>query len=157
MVGCEPGEALRRSADSMPRGGQVRFMVGLSDDQVRAAYNLAALFLFPSLDEGFGWPIAESMACGTPVLTTDAPPMTEVGGEAAAYLRRRQPADVNWADDGGRIIEDLISESRADRENRQQRCLKQAANFTAANALDAYETIYRRVLASQSINPRVTR
>ena len=44
------------------------------------------------MEEGYGWPILEAHACGCPVFTTHAPPMTEVGGNAAFYL---DPRDIN--------------------------------------------------------------
>jgi len=51
----------------------------------------AKAFLFPTLYEGFGLPILEAMACGTPVITSDTPPHTEVGGEAAVYIDPKSP------------------------------------------------------------------
>ncbi|WP_182866198.1 glycosyltransferase [Rhodopirellula sp. JC639] len=148
MVGAEPGDRLRASARKMPNGGTVRFLSGCSNEEVIAAYNRAALFLFPSLEEGFGWPIAEALACGTLVLTTDAAPMTEVGGDAASYLRRKSASDESWAEEGAQQIISLLHLSAAERETRIRRGLEHAGKFTTKNALDAYETIYKRVLES---------
>jgi glycosyltransferase involved in cell wall biosynthesis len=47
--------------------------------------------IFPSLQEGFGWPIAEAQACGAIVATTVRAPMTEVGGDAAIYFNPENP------------------------------------------------------------------
>ena len=52
------------------REEQVKFLVGITGEQLCAAYSSAELLVFPSLAEGFGWPIAEAMACGCLVLTT---------------------------------------------------------------------------------------
>lgn len=57
-----------------------------SDEEVKAAYRKAEALIFPSLIEGFGWPILEAMACGCPVFTSNRSPMTEVGGTAAEYF-----------------------------------------------------------------------
>jgi len=50
-----------------------------------ALYSLSIVFVFPSFSEGFGWPIIEAQACGTPVITSALDPMQEVGGEAALF------------------------------------------------------------------------
>ena len=54
---------------------------------IPAVYSAATVFLFPSFYEGFGLPIIESMACGTPVITADNSSLREVGGDAALYVR----------------------------------------------------------------------
>ncbi|MEM9771642.1 MAG: glycosyltransferase family 1 protein [Cyanobacteria bacterium P01_D01_bin.73] len=63
----------------------------VSNEGLRALYSSAIAMLFPSLQEGFGWPIIEAQACGCPVFTSDDTPMTEVGGDAAVYINPRQP------------------------------------------------------------------
>ena len=50
-----------------------------------AVYRRAAVVLQPSDREGFGLPVAEAMACGTPVVASDLPPLREVGGAMASY------------------------------------------------------------------------
>jgi glycosyltransferase involved in cell wall biosynthesis len=57
-------------------------------------YSGAAALLFPSLYEGFGWPILEAQSCGCPVITTGRAPMTEVAGKAALLI---DPADEEVA------------------------------------------------------------
>src|SRR5205814_10035727 len=58
-------------------------IVSAGSELLEALYNRAHALLFPSRFEGFGWPIAEAQACGCPVLTSKAAPMSEVAGEAA--------------------------------------------------------------------------
>jgi glycosyltransferase involved in cell wall biosynthesis len=57
---------------------------GVSDETLCALYNIAAAMVFPSVAEGFGWPILEAQACGCPVVTT--PSMRETGGDGAIYI-----------------------------------------------------------------------
>lgn len=63
---------------------KVRFTGPLSDEALAAVYRGAVALLFPSLYEGFGLPIIEAMACGTPVLTSNITAMPEVAGHDAA-------------------------------------------------------------------------
>ncbi len=58
----------------------------ISHDELRALYASAVALVFPSLQEGFGWPVIEAQACGCPVFTSDLAPMNEIGGEAAVYV-----------------------------------------------------------------------
>ncbi len=64
----------------------------VSDDDLPALYAMATLFVYPSLYEGFGLPVVEAMACGTPVVSSDASSLPEVGGQAVLYF---DPRDVD--------------------------------------------------------------
>jgi glycosyltransferase involved in cell wall biosynthesis len=63
----------------------------LTDKDLPALYNGALLFIFPSLYEGFGLPVLEAMACGTPVITSNVSSLPEVVGDAAVMV---DPYDV---------------------------------------------------------------
>lgn len=114
--------------------GRTDAVVDADNEMLRALYSRANFLLFPSLAEGFGWPIAEAMACGCPVVTTGRAPMTEVGGEAALYLD--DPADA--AGCARRIVDAMGS-----RERRVALGFAQAARFDAA----AMQTGYLAVVA----------
>jgi len=64
----------------------------VTDEDLRALYNAADLFLFPSLYEGFGLPPLEAMACGVPVVTSNNSSIPEVVGDAALKI---DPQDIN--------------------------------------------------------------
>jgi len=66
----------------------------VSEAQLQALYSLAEALIFPSLYEGFGWPVAEAQACGCPVFTSNRAPMTEVGGDGAAYIDPENPRNA---------------------------------------------------------------
>ena len=65
---------------------EVNFPGFVADADLPALYSAAAFFAYPSLYEGFGLPIIESLACGTPVLTADNSCLPEAGGKGALYV-----------------------------------------------------------------------
>jgi glycosyltransferase involved in cell wall biosynthesis len=64
----------------------VEFLPYINEEELRGIYQEASALFFPSLDEGFGIPVLEAMATGTPVLTSNVASMPEVAGEAACYF-----------------------------------------------------------------------
>lgn len=62
------------------------------NDDLEALYTGALALLFPSREEGFGWPILEAQSCGCAVITTNREPMREVAGEAAIFIDPNHPA-----------------------------------------------------------------
>jgi len=67
-------------------GYPVRTATGVSDDVVAAAYRLATVVVFPSLNEGFGLPVSEALSAGTPVVTSAYGSMREIGEGRGAVL-----------------------------------------------------------------------
>jgi glycosyltransferase involved in cell wall biosynthesis len=63
----------------------------MARDAARELYRAAEVFAYPSLAEGFGLPVLEAMACGTPVVASTTDALTEVGGDAALYAPPRDP------------------------------------------------------------------
>jgi glycosyltransferase involved in cell wall biosynthesis len=79
-------EHLRRQVQRMGLADFVLFYEHVPDDDLALFYNLADLFVFPSLYEGFGLPPLEAMACGTPVVCSNAASLPEVAGDAAIMV-----------------------------------------------------------------------
>jgi len=148
MVSPPPDAPLRDALASVPDGAEVRFLGGLDVDALEAAYAYALAFLFPSHAEGFGWPIVEAMACGCPVITTDAAPMREVGGEAASYLPRLQGVQemAQWSRAGARLLARVLARTPAERDRARAAGLANAARFGADAAIERYLEIYRHIL-----------
>lgn len=72
----------------------VHFTGYIPDDDLPALYTGADLFVFPSLYEGFGLPVLESMACGTPVITSNTSSLPEVAGDAAVLVDPYMVEDI---------------------------------------------------------------
>ena len=107
------GEQVRRAAAARSLGDRVVFPGAVPDGDLPALYSGASAFVFPSLYEGFGIPPLEAMACGTPVVCSDAPPLPDVVGKAALVVNARRPEAV--AEAIARVLNDpgLQSDLRA--------------------------------------------
>jgi len=87
-IGWEAAETL----DALKRlGERCRLLGAVTDPQLGALYERCTVFCYPSLAEGFGLPVLEAMAAGTPVITSDTSSLPEVGGDAVEYVT---PADT---------------------------------------------------------------
>lgn len=150
MIGREPTHSLRLLARMVPSSGRVCFMTDVSDYELSAIYSLAAVLLFPSLEEGFGWPVAEAMACGCPVITTGIAPMTEVGGDAAVYIPRAGLSSQRseWANQCASVLRMTLDLPQHTRNEMITRGLERAGSFDRNAYLDRCEAVYRKILDS---------
>ncbi|MFV9504610.1 MAG: glycosyltransferase family 4 protein [Oscillochloridaceae bacterium umkhey_bin13] len=73
---------------------RVRLLDFVTDEQLPALYNLAQAFVYPSLYEGFGLPVLEALACGTPVVTAKTSSLIEVAGQAAILVDPYDPTAI---------------------------------------------------------------
>ncbi len=150
LVGAPLSDQCKKLAKECQNGGTIRILAGLSDEQVVAAYHLARLLIFPSLAEGFGWPIVEAMECGTPVLTTNVAPMNEVGGMAAFYHSRLvQGQERDWALEGAGKIASILALSSSELQQVQLDGFNQSARFGLEEVLGCYEKWYEMALTGQ--------
>ncbi len=82
---------LERARVRLGLGSRVRHLGYVPDDDLPSLYGNAVAFVFPSLEEGFGLPVLEAMACGAPVITSNRSSLPEVAGDAAILV---DPLDV---------------------------------------------------------------
>lgn len=149
MIGAAPEDLLLRLAASIPVPGKVHFASGLTNEQVNAAYAHARLLLFPSLEEGFGWPIIEAMATQCPVITTERSPMTEVAGGAARLIPRMPLGAAErkeWAKMAAGVLDEVLQLKADERAKLLKRAELNATRFAAGTALAAYEKVYAMAL-----------
>lgn len=119
--------------------GRVRFIGFVDDNDLPTLYSGAALFVFPSLYEGFGLPLLEAMACGVPVLTSDSSCLPEIAGEAAIQLAPENQEDWTHA-----MLETLGDPSR--RTKMVAAGFLQAREFTWSKAARQLLGIYQNLL-----------
>jgi glycosyltransferase involved in cell wall biosynthesis len=111
------------------------------DDLLPAAYSAAHVFAFPSLYEGFGLPILEAMACGTPVVASRASCLPEVAEGASVMI---DPDDV---EDMAGALEQTVSD-QALRQQLIEKGRQRAAEYTWARAARSLLEVYRNVGAN---------
>jgi alpha-1,3-rhamnosyl/mannosyltransferase len=123
-----------RAADRIKLAGR------LSDDDLVSLYRGAGCLIYPSRYEGFGLPPLEAMACGTPVVASNATSIPEVVGDAALLAEPDDPATIAAA------VEDAL----ARREELAARAREHAAQFTWGRTADALTRVYEAVAGSGS-------
>jgi len=131
----------RRKAAELGLEDNVVFLGEVAEADVPALYAGAELFLFPSLYEGFGLPVLEAMACGTPVVCSNTSSLPEIVGEAAITF---DPVDV--AEMAGAIAKALADEGL--RREMVEQGLAQASKFSWERTARKTLALYREVLAS---------
>jgi glycosyltransferase involved in cell wall biosynthesis len=92
--GWAADETIHRLA-SRPPG--VRYLGYVPEDELPGLMAGASAFVYPSLYEGFGLPVAQAMAAGVPVITSNTSCLPEVAGEAALLVDPRSPAEIRTA------------------------------------------------------------
>ena len=129
------GDRVRDLAAAAGAADAVVILGPVEEDMLRTLYDQALALVYPSLYEGFGLPVLEAMACGTPVLASRAASMPEVVGDAGVLLDPHRSAE--WTD----ALAALGSDT-ALRNDLRGRGLARAAQFTwertARQTLDVY-------------------
>ncbi len=119
--------------------GRIIFTGFVDDQDLPVIYNLARLFVFPSLYEGFGLPPLEAMACGCPVLVSDRASMPEVCGEYVNYF---SPTDIESI--AGGLLEKL-PQPEAEKQPEIQNGLARAQTFTWQQSTQAHIDLIRQL------------
>ncbi|MGI9145088.1 MAG: glycosyltransferase family 4 protein [Chloroflexota bacterium] len=119
----------------------VRIVEVVPDADLVHFYNAAAAFAFPSIAEGFGFPVLEAMACGTPIVCSDIPALHELTGDAAI---RVNPVDIDaLAQAIVRVLGDAPLRAAL-----RERGLERAEQFAWRRTAAATAEVYRTVLSS---------
>ena len=127
--------------EASPRRQDIQLLGHVSDQTLTGLYHRASIFAFPSLDEGFGMPLLDAMACGVPILTSNVSALPEVAGDAALLV------DPHHTESIASGLNQLI----ADPELRTQlaaRGLARAKNFTWEKAVEKTWNVYQELVGS---------
>lgn len=126
---------IRAEAERSPHHDRIHFPGFIDDSDLPALMTAADVFAYPSLYEGFGIPVAEAMACGTPVLTSNTTSLPEVAGDAAVLV---DPLDIDALADGlRRLVFDEVLRSDLRRKG-LERAQGYSWECTARETLDTY-------------------
>jgi glycosyltransferase involved in cell wall biosynthesis len=125
--------------DNSPFTKDIIWLDYIAKKELPIFYSMAEIFVYPSFYEGFGLPVLEAMACGTPVITSEVSSLPEVGGSAVLYANPKSVAQL------AQLITRLCVDPEL-RKKHSQLGLKQAAKFswekTAFETNNIFKTIF---------------
>lgn len=117
-------EAFDQALQSHPYKNEIKLLGYVDKSDMPALYSLSSALIYPSLYEGFGFPILEAMACGAPVICSNTSSMPEVGGEIPYYI---SPTDIEAL---FKNMLDITQLTREQREDIKARSIARAQQFS---------------------------
>lgn len=137
LAGQSPGQELQALIQSEKLQNRV-FAVGkVSNEELNALYSKAEALIFPSLIEGFGWPVIEAQACGCPVIASDIGVLKEVAGDGACYIT------VSDVFASATVIKNFLALSETEKTDQINKGFQNAATYSGPRLLDGYLNVYR--------------
>jgi glycosyltransferase involved in cell wall biosynthesis len=134
-------EPVFRAVEKLELQQAVLFLGYVPREILIALYNLAEALVFPSLYEGFGLPVVEAMACGTPVITSRNGSLDEISGEAAEFV---EPTSIeSIAEALRRVLNDPARQVELSHQG-----LAQSSRYSWAVAAEQTRAVYRQVTSS---------
>jgi glycosyltransferase involved in cell wall biosynthesis len=127
-----------KTIKNLQLGSEVVFSGWIDEDDKPALFQLADCFVFPSLYEGFGIPIVDAMAAGTPVVCSDIPVFREIAGDAALFSDPRDSGEY------AKMISKAIEDEEI-KNNLIQKGLTQAKKFTWRGSAEKILRIYELI------------
>ncbi|HUQ63930.1 MAG TPA: glycosyltransferase family 1 protein [Acidimicrobiales bacterium] len=142
VIAGAPGwgtEAVDDAVEKATHGSRIHRLGYISEDDKTALLQGAAVVAYPSLEEGFGLPALEALACGAPLVTTSGTAMEEVVGDAALLIAPGNTSELTGA------LEALLA-GGAEVDNRRRLGLEVASHYTWDASAAAHVAVYRSVV-----------
>lgn len=149
MIGACPSPELEFQRSISAYCSEIHFLENVSGEVLNFAYSGATLLFFPSLAEGFGWPIIEAMASGTIVVTTSEAPMTEVAADAAFYVPvfPLTPAlKTVWFREVAAVLDEVTQLDGQARHHMIRKGILNSERFDKKNCFNEIERIYTDII-----------
>ncbi|HXW03867.1 MAG TPA: glycosyltransferase family 1 protein [Vicinamibacterales bacterium] len=144
-VGGPLTAAQRALARDLGIAGRIVHLPVLDRATLAAVYRRSAVLILPSEREGFGLPVLEALACGTPVVASDIPALREVGGQAVSYCALE---DVGgWTATVARLVDEPRRDAGQSR-LRRERGVRRAQAFSWSHYARSVVAIYTRMAAA---------
>ena len=142
LIWGNPPLSILREYEHEIRNERLCIIDYVTDEQLVDLYNGAECTLFPSRQEGFGFPILESFACGTPVMTCRNSSLVEVGGAFANYVGE---------DDIDGMVDVMIQMDSSDKLSFQKTIKKYISGFSWEETGRRYLDVYKKIIISRKI------
>ncbi len=148
VLACPPDERLIKLTEAHNKKHLLFFSRYIQEEHLPTVYSMAKLFLFPSTYEGFGLPPLEAMACGTPVVVSEASSLPEVIGDCGIYVNPYDHLSIAKGLEKGLQDQSL-------REKLIERGLQHVERFKWEAMVEHTINIYRRVLEESYLSKGV--
>ena len=145
ITGMKGFEPIEKEVAKSVHAERIKLLDYVSEDELVALYNNAALFIFPSLDEGYGFPPLEAMACGAAVIASNASCIPEIVGDAAFLADCRTPETMKEA-----ILQ--VIENPKLKSELIEKGLRHIRNFDWAKTACETFQIYEKVASEYSLS-----
>ena len=135
LIGNTVSDELRLCVERFKLENKVIFVQNISLRELRSYYSIAEALVFPSIREGFGWPIIEAQKCGCPVFTTNKGPMNELGLDTVFYIDPIKP----------KISSKIIDKKLLSKEVIINKGFKNVKRFSSKIFLGKMRNIYNKI------------
>ena len=135
-------ERLKRETQGKKEAADIVFQGSITDDELEAWYQNATAFVFPSLAEGFGLPVLEAMACGTPVVASSIPPLHEIAGRLPIFFDPKSVEDMTTS------LRKVLSLTKEERIAWSKKAIARAKIFSWNKMATQTLTLYREITQS---------